>query len=171
MYDEVFLRGLWTTKSLTVFVKKLIIDFWQGSKYISGNEIHEKFSTMYLVFYYMLFLRKQISRFEFFSKIIFLDKPCVKNKEFLCKSTGRCIIRSWRCDNFEDCSDGSDERHCGKCNTDAYLGHLGWRFFAKIVNSFKLLAIFVKLSFIDVRQLREYTSTMRSKQMLVQSFR
>ena len=67
-------------------------------------------------------LMEEISKFKFYSKTLFLDKPC-KSEQFQCKNTGRCIQSSWKCDHFEDCSDGSDERNCSKCITEAYLGY------------------------------------------------
>lgn len=36
------------------------------------------------------------------------DLPC-PDSDFKCKSSGRCILDSWRCDGDADCKDGSDE--------------------------------------------------------------
>jgi len=36
------------------------------------------------------------------------DLPCPLS-DFKCKSSGRCILDSWRCDGDADCKDGSDE--------------------------------------------------------------
>lgn len=36
------------------------------------------------------------------------DLPCPES-DFKCKSSGRCILESWRCDGDADCKDGSDE--------------------------------------------------------------
>ena len=41
------------------------------------------------------------------------------SKQFKCESDNKCIPNHWRCDNKEDCNDGSDERSCdelsGRC--------------------------------------------------------
>ncbi|XP_031632000.1 low-density lipoprotein receptor-related protein 8-like isoform X2 [Contarinia nasturtii] len=42
-------------------------------------------------------------------------RKCDTN-EFACKN-GMCIPSFWRCDNFSDCSDKSDESNCAKVTT------------------------------------------------------
>lgn len=44
-----------------------------------------------------------------------LDYPSCSGNEFTCTS-GRCILQSWVCDQFNDCGDYSDEKGCGKAN-------------------------------------------------------
>ena len=107
----------------------------------------------------------------FYSNIFFLDKPCARG-QFHCISNGRCIIHSWRCDNYQDCSDGSDERNCGKRITGTYLGPCQismikplWENF----NSFKPLTIFATISIRYVWQGPKYASTVPSKQIFVQT--
>lgn len=90
-------------------------------KFDMGGEVVKKCSLSSDVLFERP-LAEHISRFNLYSKILFLDKPCTSG-QFQCKSTGRCIQNNWLCDSSEDCSDGSDERHCSKCNTDAYLGY------------------------------------------------
>ena len=155
----------------TAFVKKLYHRWWQDSKYSSGNAIHGKLSAKYLVFHSMFFLRKQISRFVFYSKILFLDKPCAKG-QFRCRSSGRCILGSWRCDSFQDCSDGSDERKCGKRRTDTYLGPCQISMievFWKNVNSFQPLTNFAIIPIKDIWQGPKYASTVPGKQIFVET--
>lgn len=36
------------------------------------------------------------------------DLPC-PSTDFKCKSSGRCILDSWKCDGDSDCKDSSDE--------------------------------------------------------------
>ena len=45
-------------------------------------------------------------------KVIFLETNCYAS-QFQCRSTKKCIPKSWRCDNEVDCEDGSDETECG----------------------------------------------------------
>ena len=45
-------------------------------------------------------------------KNIFLETNCYAS-QFQCRSTKKCIPKSWRCDNEVDCEDGSDETECG----------------------------------------------------------
>jgi hypothetical protein len=33
--------------------------------------------------------------------------------EFRCVSDGECIQGDWKCDDWDDCDDGSDEEGCG----------------------------------------------------------
>lgn len=35
------------------------------------------------------------------------------NHKFMCTS-GLCISAAWKCDDYPDCPDGSDEHNCGK---------------------------------------------------------
>ena len=35
------------------------------------------------------------------------------HEEFLCVSSKKCIPIKWRCDDFVDCHDSSDEENCG----------------------------------------------------------
>ena len=39
---------------------------------------------------------------------------CNKLTEFQCADQKSCIHNSWRCDDEEDCLDGSDEQNCSK---------------------------------------------------------
>jgi len=41
------------------------------------------------------------------------DKNCSAEDSFACKSGPLCFPLSYRCDGNLDCSDGSDEAHCG----------------------------------------------------------
>ena len=36
---------------------------------------------------------------------------------FTCKSTGKCVLKQWRCDGEWDCNDGSDEFQCNTTET------------------------------------------------------
>jgi len=49
--------------------------------------------------------------------------PTCAPTKFQCKSTGRCITRSWVCDEEDDCADKSDEINCNKtitCRNDQF---------------------------------------------------
>lgn len=50
------------------------------------------------------------------------SKGCTPDncKDFLCKN-GHCIPHGWRCDDFDDCHDNSDEVDCGKFLTILHL--------------------------------------------------
>ena len=45
-----------------------------------------------------------------YHNFVFLDS--CKNNEFKCNPSNICINESFRCDNIESCSDGSDELNC-----------------------------------------------------------
>ena len=40
-----------------------------------------------------------------------VNNLCEPN-EFKCPN-GQCVMKIWRCDGEDDCSDGFDERNCG----------------------------------------------------------
>ena len=40
-------------------------------------------------------------------------RVCSHESQFMCAS-GECIQRSWLCDMDQDCTDGSDEKDCGR---------------------------------------------------------
>ena len=60
-------------------------------------------------------------------KHLFLFHPgrhaCAIN-QFSCVSSGKCIPAAWRCDNDNDCKDGSDELNCedtkAKCDEEQF---------------------------------------------------
>ena len=42
----------------------------------------------------------------------FSSNPKCNNGQFRCWNDSRCIDKSWQCDNYADCADGSDEFYC-----------------------------------------------------------
>lgn len=42
------------------------------------------------------------------------DYPCILH-QFKCLADNKCISDIKKCDGREDCSDGADEKDCGKC--------------------------------------------------------
>ena len=49
----------------------------------------------------------------------FIAMTCKPDTEFHCRDGSACIDLSKRCDYRPDCADGSDERGCGECLTQA----------------------------------------------------
>ena len=44
---------------------------------------------------------------------MFIPTDCAGD-EFPCFSDGLCLPGNWYCDNYQDCSDNSDEEDCGR---------------------------------------------------------
>ena len=47
-----------------------------------------------------------------YDAIFAVNNLCEPN-EFKCPN-GQCVMKIWRCDGEDDCSDGFDERNCGR---------------------------------------------------------
>lgn len=45
--------------------------------------------------------------------------------DFRCSGDGKCISKTWRCDNDQDCADGSDETDCEKRECDPWMFNCG----------------------------------------------
>ena len=58
------------------------------------------------------YYERSTNKIVFQLKNIFLETNCYAS-QFQCRSTKKCIPKSWRCDNEVDCEDGSDETECG----------------------------------------------------------
>ncbi|XP_031631999.1 enteropeptidase-like isoform X1 [Contarinia nasturtii] len=90
--------------------------------YGSGSEISSSISdssetTDYYISTSADDIFTRVSYIEHFLSFLFPDfrRKCDTN-EFACKN-GMCIPSFWRCDNFSDCSDKSDESNCAKVTT------------------------------------------------------
>ena len=46
------------------------------------------------------------------ARTTFSSNPKCNNGQFRCWNDSRCIDKSWQCDNYADCADGSDEFYC-----------------------------------------------------------
>lgn len=96
-----------------LYQEKVVVRWWKGLwrwfwwRFYDVQCVEWNYlNSVFVISYYLTFFseNRQIA--------------CNSN-EFKCESDYKCIPNHWRCDNKEDCNDGSDERSCdelsGRC--------------------------------------------------------
>lgn len=79
--------------------------------YFVVNENYSHTSSFYLVLHFILLPVVVILTLDFLvSGHVPAHRPCARD-EFRCRN-GKCILGKWRCNNKDECGDGSDEKGC-----------------------------------------------------------
>ena len=82
-------------------------------------EKHWNVSTYSFILSYTLFLSVRLSSsmsscLLYFQSLLIEPLTCKPDSEFRCEDESACIDAVARCDSVQDCTDGSDEKDCGK---------------------------------------------------------